>query len=63
MKAATADAKLAKVATIIEKMADPDILVWANRNTPATETEIHRAATIIADRLCGAVANPIIECS
>ena len=24
-------------------------------------TEIHRAATIVADRLCGAIANPIIR--
>ncbi|TAJ28325.1 MAG: XamI family restriction endonuclease [Nitrospirae bacterium] len=42
--------------------ADPDIFVWLSRkNQPATETEIHRAATIVADRLCGAVANPIIR--
>lgn len=55
------DAQLKKIATIIEKMADPDIFVWLGRNEPATETEIHRAATIVADRLCGAVANPIIR--
>ena len=29
--------------------------------TPQTLAEIHRAATIVADRLCGAVANPIIR--
>lgn len=54
--------ELTKIATIIVKMADPDIFVWLNRNaSPPTETEIHRAATIVADRLCGAVANPIIR--
>jgi type II restriction enzyme len=42
-------------------MADPDIFVWLGRREPPTETEIHRAATIVADRLCGAVANPIIR--
>ncbi len=52
---------LNKIGAIIEKMADPDIFVWLGRSTPATETEIHRAATIVADRLCGAVANPIIR--
>lgn len=59
---ADADAALAKIAVIIEKMADPDIFVWLTRpdRTP-TQAEIHRAATIIADRLCGAVANPIIR--
>lgn len=62
MTQAAADKDLARVAAIIEKMADPDIFVWLSRkNQPATELEIHRAATIVADRLCGAVANPIIR--
>jgi len=62
MSVAAADSELARIAAIIEKMADPDIFVWLSRkNQPATETEIHRAATIVADRLCGAVANPIIR--
>ncbi|MBK5290085.1 MAG: XamI family restriction endonuclease [Acidobacteriia bacterium] len=55
------DLQLAKIAAIVEKMADPDIFVWLGRNEPPSETEIHRAATIVADRLCGAVANPIIR--
>jgi len=42
-------------------MADPDIFVWLERKEPAVEAEVHRAATIVADRLCGAVANPIIR--
>ena len=53
--------KLEKIAVIVEKMADPDIFVWLGRGNPATETEIHRAATIVADRLCGARTNPIIR--
>ncbi len=53
--------ELAKISTIVQKMADPDIFVWLGRKSPATEAEIHRAATIVADRLCGAVANPIIR--
>lgn len=61
MSVAAADAQLEKIGTIIEKMADPDIFVWLGRKTPATEAEIHRAATIVADRLCGSVANPIIR--
>jgi XamI restriction endonuclease len=56
------DADLARIAAIIAKMADPDIFVWLSRkDQPATDTEIHRAATIVADRLCGAVANPIVR--
>ena len=61
MKAAQVDAELAKITTIIEKLADPDIFVWLGRAAAATEVEIHRSATIVADRLCGAVANPIIR--
>lgn len=61
MSTAEVDLELEKIATIIEKMADPDIFVWLGRKGAATEVEIHRAATVVADRLCGAVANPIIR--
>lgn len=61
MSAADADIHLEKIGHIIERLADPDIFVWLGRSKAATEVEVHRAATIIADRLCGAVANPIIR--
>ncbi len=61
MKHADLEAGLAQIGAIIEKMADPDIFVWVGRTEPATEVEVHRAATIVADRLCGSVANPIIR--
>jgi hypothetical protein len=61
MKAAQVDVELAKITAIIEKLADPDIFVWLGREVAATQVEIHRSATIVADRLCGAVANPIIR--
>lgn len=55
------DADLGRIGSIIEKMADPDIFVWIGRRRPPTAEEVHRAATIVADRLCGSVANPIIR--
>lgn len=55
------DDQLRKIGAIFEKMADPDILIWLGTKKAPTKEEIHRAATIIADRLCGAVANPIIR--
>lgn len=61
MKSKDLDKNLEKISKIIEKMSDPDIFVWKNRDDPATKTETHRAATIVADRLCGSVANPIIR--
>jgi len=61
MTAAALDIELTKVARIIELMADPDIFVWLGQPNPPDKAEVHRAATIVADRLCGAVANPIIR--
>jgi type II restriction enzyme len=61
MPQAQLDSELRKIGVIIEKMADPDIFVWLGRSKPAMKIEIHRAATIVADRLCGSVANPIIR--
>lgn len=57
----TVEFNLKRISRIIEKMADPDIFVWLNRENSATEAEISRAATIVADRLCGAVSDPIIR--
>ena len=61
MPAAEIDRQFAQIGGIIKKMADPDIFVWLDRKEAPTEIEIHRAATIIADRLCGAVTNPILR--
>lgn len=61
MKLDVLDSQLVKISNIIEKMADPDIFIWVGRGDPATSGEVHRAATIVADRLCGAVSDPIIR--
>ena len=55
------DKDLEKIGKIIEKMADPDVFVWLEREDEPSDQELYRAATIVADRLCGAVANPIIR--
>lgn len=57
----TVKAGIVKIADTIGRMADPDIFVWLARGDSATRTERRRAASIIADRLCGALANPIIR--
>jgi hypothetical protein len=61
MEPAVVEDELKKVIHIINKMIDPDIFVWLNQKTRASESKTYRAATIVADRLCGAVANPIIR--
>ena len=52
---------LKKIGEIIEQMADPDIFIWLERDDNPRKEEVYRAATIVADRLCGAKANPIIR--
>ncbi|GHV37952.1 hypothetical protein FACS1894187_15950 [Synergistales bacterium] len=61
MTAIRLEEDLSKISKIIVKMADPDIFVWLNRAESAHEQEVSRAATIVADRLCGAVSDPIIR--
>ena len=53
--------QLGMIGSIIETMTDPDIVVWKRRGDTGTKDEVHRASTIIADRLCGVVADPIIR--
>lgn len=55
------DVALLQIADIVRTMVDTDIFGWIGRSAPATEVEIHRAATIVADRLCGSLANPAIR--
>ena len=52
---------LARILTVISKLLDPDIFVWVPEGRTPTPVERHRASTIVADRLTGAVANPIIR--
>jgi hypothetical protein len=58
---ATVDAELEKIGQIIMRLTDKDIFPWLENGREPTEAEIIRAATIVADRLCGAVSDPIIR--
>jgi hypothetical protein len=55
------ESELAKIGKVIVELADKDIFTWLDRRRPPARDEVHRAATIVADRLCGAVADPIIR--
>ncbi len=55
------EGQLHSIGQMIERLADKDIFAWLeNRSTP-NEREIYRAATIVADRLCGAETDPIVR--
>jgi hypothetical protein len=52
---------LRSIIKVISRLLDPDIFVWIpDRREPSTE-ERRRASTIVADRLTGAAANPVIR--
>ena len=55
------DDELRRIAGVVARLADPDIVVWRARGDVPTAEERRRAATIVADRLCGAVAGSIIR--
>lgn len=52
---------LSKITNIVSRLADRDIFTWLDTNQTPTESEIYRAATIVADRLCGSSADPIVR--
>jgi hypothetical protein len=61
MTSASLDAELMKIGQIIARLADKNIFSWLDTGQEPTDTQVHRAATIVADRLCGALADPIIR--
>ena len=55
------DRELAGLCRVLTKLLDHDIFPWLKAKTSPTAHERDRASTIVADRLCNAVANPIIR--
>ena len=55
------DAHLKKIAAILNQMRDVDIFPWIAEKRKATKEERYRSSTIVADRLCGAFAEPIVR--
>lgn len=54
-------AHLEKITAILLQMRDVDIFPWLAEGRHPTEEERYRSSTIVADRLCGAVADPIVR--
>lgn len=61
MKEEVVLAELEKIGELILELVDLDIFPWLESQHDPKEDEIHRAATVVADRLCGAIADPIIR--
>lgn len=52
---------LRKITVILSRMLDVDIFPWLEQKRRPTKEERYRSSTIVADRLCGAVAEPIVR--
>jgi hypothetical protein len=52
---------LGRITGILSRMLDVDIFPWLEEERCPTEEERYRSSTIVADRLCGAVAEPIVR--
>lgn len=50
-----------KLTGIVSRMLDVDIFPWLEEDRRPTKEERYRSSTIVADRLCGAVAEPIVR--
>ncbi len=61
MRAAELDAEVTKLCHILSRLLDRDIFPWLESRKVPTDHERDRASTIVADRLCSAVANPIVR--
>ncbi|MBI4999975.1 MAG: XamI family restriction endonuclease [Euryarchaeota archaeon] len=61
MKKDDVDKQLTRICEIVSELLDIDILPWVPLSKSPSLKQKERASTIIADRLCGAVANPIIR--
>ena len=61
MSRAAVNNELQKICEIFIQLADIYIFPWMINAQSPTNVEVHRAATIVADRLCGSMANPIIR--
>lgn len=53
--------QLANVCVALRRLFDADVSPWLAEGGEPSEPELNRAATIVADRLCGSVSDPIIR--
>ena len=58
------DDELGRICAVLTELIDIDIFAWLGTDGDPAEEEVKRAASVLADRLCGATSDPIIpECT
>ncbi|HKZ86694.1 MAG TPA: XamI family restriction endonuclease [Anaerolineae bacterium] len=53
--------QLQSIARVLIRLLDQDLFPWLEQKTFPTKIERYRASTVVADRLCGAISDPIIR--
>jgi len=61
MSRTDSDEQLARICETIIELADRDLFSWLETGKNPSKNRITRAASVVADRLCGATADPIIR--
>jgi hypothetical protein len=52
---------LSRICAVISQLLDHDVFPWLSNGAQPSQQERERAATIVADRLTGAIADPILR--
>ncbi len=61
MPAAKLDENLQKLCDVLAELIDRDLIPWIGSKGRPSTLQVDRAATVIADRMCGASSDPIIR--
>jgi hypothetical protein len=61
IKAAVLESSLGQVVRVLSELLDTELFPWLGRGGRPGKEERHRASTIVADRLCGSMSDPIIR--
>lgn len=59
--AQTVDSSLRRICAVVSELLDRDLFSWLDSPGAPLERDTEMAATVVADRLCGAIANPIVR--
>ena len=55
------ESHLSRILDVIGEMFDCDLFPWLSEKRPPAQIELERGLAVVADRLCGSVADPIIR--
>ena len=54
-------AQLNRISEVVLRLVDEDIFPWLSTGGTPSDQDVYRAATVVADRYCGALADPLIR--